>query len=75
MYTVVSHTHACHNILFNDQLMAMESFMLVGTRSTADHVCAVLNTSLKEDSERLQQCHAYAEYNCNHNCAKCEHWF
>ena len=46
MYKVVSHTHACHNILFNDQLMAMESFMVVGCRSAADHVCAVLNAAL-----------------------------
>jgi hypothetical protein len=48
MYKVISHTHACHNILFNDQIMAMESFMLIGLRSTADHICSILNVSLNQ---------------------------
>jgi len=46
-YRVSTHGHHAHNILFNGELMAKESFMIVGSEETAKTVCDILNDSLK----------------------------
>lgn len=47
LYRVVTHNNHAHNLIYGD-LMAHESFMIIGTRDVALNVCAMLNAALKE---------------------------
>jgi hypothetical protein len=47
-YKVISHNPYSHNILFDDSMMATESFMVIGSTGVAHSVCNVLNHALIE---------------------------
>lgn len=48
LYKVVSFNPYTHNLIYGDDVSAIEGFMLTGRRDTALNVCAMLNTALKE---------------------------